>query len=104
MLTLEQIREDLKDIRYYYARKQIFDAAVQTVGIAEIIAKVERYNRAARAAPPRLFDLYISLYIKNNTQEGLAMEMGYTTEYIQIQNKKLVLFLQSKLAEGGVGK
>ena len=66
MLTLEQIREDLKDIRYYYARKQIFDAAVQTVGIAEIIAKVERYNRAARAAPPRLFDLWMARSRKRN--------------------------------------
>lgn len=101
MLTLEQIREDLKEIRYYYSRKNTFDAAIPTVGTAEILAKVERYNRAVRSAPPRLFDLYISLYVKDNTQEGLAMELGYTTEYIQIQNKKLVLFLQQKLTEGG---
>jgi hypothetical protein len=32
MLTLTKIREDLKEIRYYYARKEIFDKAFKDIG------------------------------------------------------------------------
>ena len=32
MLPLNKIREDLKEIRYYYARKEIFDAAIGGIG------------------------------------------------------------------------
>ena len=57
MLPLEQLREDLKEIRYYYARKDVFDSAVKTLGINEMLAKADKYNQAARTAPPTLLDL-----------------------------------------------
>ena len=31
-MTLEEIREDLKEVRYYYTRKQAFDEAGRAVG------------------------------------------------------------------------
>jgi hypothetical protein len=99
MLTLTKIREDLKDIRYYYARKEIFDKAFKEVTTNTILEKVQKYNEAVNTAPSRLFDLYVSLYVKNLTQESLAFDLGYTPEYIQKQNKKLLLFLQSKINE-----
>lgn len=99
MMTLAQIREDLKDVRYYYSRKSMFEEAVKTVGGNNVTEKVLKYNDAVRTAPPRLYDLYVSLYVKNFTQEGLSIELNYTPEYIQMQNKKLLLFLQSKLTD-----
>jgi hypothetical protein len=99
MLTLANIREDLKEIRYYYSRKELFDSAFKQVASNAVLEKVRKYNAAVNIAPPRLYDLYISLYIKNFTQESLAADLGYTTEYIQTRNKKLLLFLQSNLTE-----
>ena len=101
MLSLEQLREDLKEIRYYYARKEIFDSAVKTLGVNEMLAKADKYNRAARLAPPTLLDLYISLYLQNKTQVSLASDLGYSTEYVRTKHNELLEFLQAKLSEGG---
>ena len=99
MLSLKKIREDLREIRYYYSRKEMFDEAFRQVASNAVSEKVRRYNEAVKTAPPRLYDMYISLYVKNYTQEGLSIELGYTPEYIQMQNKKLLLFLQSRINE-----
>lgn len=100
MPTLSIIREDLKDIRYYYVRKKMFDeACVLTGKMNEIINKVNLYNETMQKASPRLFDLYYSLYIKNHTQESLSEELGYTPEYVQKLNKKLLTFLQKAMTK-----
>jgi hypothetical protein len=75
------------------------DAAFRFIGKNDIVKKVEQYSAAIQTAPPRLFDLFVSLYTRNLTQEALAAELGYTPEYIQMLNKQLLLFLQNKLSE-----
>ncbi len=100
MITLKEIREDLKNIRYYYLRKDMFDEAFASNRIGnEITDKVGRYNEAMRKASPKLFDLYYCLYIKNHTQESLSDKLGYTPEYVQMLNKELLKFLQSSIKE-----
>ncbi len=100
MIELSTIRKDLKEIRYYYVRKSLFDDAVKRTGfVNDIKDKVYRYNEVMRKASPRLYDIYYSLYIKNHTQESLSEELGYTPEYIQVLNKKLLKFLQSAIKE-----
>lgn len=98
MITLARIREDLREIRYYYIHKSEFDENVKIIGANEILKKAERYHTIMRSASPLLFNLYAGLYIRGNTQEGLAVELGYSSVYIQMQNKKLLLYLQSKLS------
>ena len=97
MVTLNAIREDLNNIRYYYARKKLFDEAFQSTGMNEIVEIVNKYNEYIKSAPPKLYDLYVSLYLKNHTQESLSDELGYTQEYIQMLNKRLLKFLQNKM-------
>ena len=94
-MTLNQIREDLKDIKYYYSRKIVFEEAFQSTGRSSVLDKVVEYNEIIRTAPARMYDLYVSLYIKNHTQESLSDELGYTPEYIQMLNKKLLKFIQN---------
>ena len=79
MVPLDKIRSDLKEIRYYYSRKAM--------------------NEAVKTAPPRLYDMYMMLYVKGYTQEALSAELNYTPVYIQMLNKQLLLFLQSKLTD-----
>ena len=62
MLTINQVREDLKEIRYYYSMQELFDSAANTVKPVAILNKVERYNAAIKAAPARLYILYVSLF------------------------------------------
>ena len=99
-MDLSVIREDLKDIRYYYSRKELFDkASAYRVGKSTIEDKVNKYNDAICSAPPRLYDLYISLYLQNHTQESLSEKLGYTFEYVSRLNTQLVRFFQKKLNE-----
>lgn len=98
-MTLATIREDLKDIRYYYMRKEVFDKAFSTTGENIIVKKVQAYNSAIKDASPKLYDLYVSLYIECHTQESLSDKLGYTPEYIQMLNKKLLKFLQNSVVE-----
>ena len=102
MLTLTDIRRDLREIRYYYARKDLFDESLRSVSANTIVEKARKYNEAVKTAKPILYDLYVSLYVKNCTQEGLAVELGYTPEYIQILHKQLLLFLQTHISDGGI--
>lgn len=98
MVGLNRIREDLREVRYYYTRKELFDETFKSISANVILEKVYRYNDAMRTAPLRLYDLYVCLYTKNYTQAALAIELDYTAEYIQMLHKKLLLFLQTKIA------
>ena len=99
MLPLAKIRADLKEIRYYYQRKEIFDTAIGGACFNNVLNKVRRYSLAMQSAPPRLYDVYVMLYVKCNTQETVAREWGYESEHIRRLNKQLLLFLQTKIVE-----
>ena len=95
MISPERVRRDLKDIRYYYARKAILDSVKGDVGINKVRSMVDRYNQIILNAPLYLFDLYICLYIKGYTQDKMAVELNVSSQYVQSQNKKLIAFLQT---------
>lgn len=103
MVKIKDIREDLNNIRYYYSRKKMLDEAFRSLGYNSIVKKVEVYNELIKEASPQLFDLYVSLYINNNTQEALSEAMCYTRETVNLLNKKLLLYFQERLSqmEGG---
>lgn len=97
MLTKVEVRNDLKEIRYYYAMKDLFDRSSQTVKPLAIVQKVDRYNTAMQNAPAKLYILYVSLYVNNNTQAVLAEEWQLTPDYMKELNNKLIEYLQSTL-------
>ena len=97
-MTLNQVRDDLKEIRYYYSMKELFDSAANTVKPVALLNKVARYNEAMKTAPGRLFVIYVSLYVQNNSQTALADDWGFAREYIQDLNQRLVEFLQEALS------
>lgn len=97
MRTLEEIREDLREIRYYYSRKEVFDGNAKSIGVSAVQKKTERYNAIALTAPPQLYDLYVGLYVEGRTQEAYSEELGYSTKHIQKQNKILLLYLQKNM-------
>ncbi len=96
-MTATQIREDLKNIRYFYIRKDMFEKTNFSVGKNKIADTIERYNNAICFASPRLYDVYVSLYIENNTQESLSDKLGYSLVYISKLNSQLIKFFQKQL-------
>ena len=95
-ITLSLIREDLKNIKYYYARKKVFDEAFESTGVNDIMETVNKYNNAIQSANPKLYDLYVSLYLQNHTQESLSDMLGYTPEYVYRLNRSLLKFFQKQ--------
>lgn len=99
MITLKQIRADLREIRFYYINKEKIDEAFQTTGRNEIMNLVEKYHKAMQTAPIKLYHLYVGLYIQGYTQEAYSITVNYTPEYIQWLHKQLLQFLQSNIEE-----
>ena len=98
-ITIKEIKKDLSDIRYYYSRKKALDEAFRNIGYNEVVKKAEIYNELIKHADPKLFDLYISLYINNHTQESLSEAMCYTRETVNLLNKRLLTYFQKKIIE-----
>lgn len=94
---MDTIRKELKEVRYYYANREMFDQAAKDVGENEIIKTVNRYNAAVQKAPVKLYALYIGLYVGNRTQEALAQDMNFSPDYIYRQHRKLLRFLQGEI-------
>jgi len=96
-MTVEQVRMDLKDIQYYYANKELFDLAAKTIGRHHVCEIADKYNEIIRKAPPRLYDLYVRLYLMNNTQEMVAEETNYATQTIALNCQNLTKYLFEEL-------
>ena len=92
-MTIQEIRSDLRAIRYYYSKQKEFDKAAETVGESKVVETVRRYNQAVTNAPPRLYKVYVELYVHNNTQEAVSFDWDCCVEYIRKLNKQLCLSL-----------
>ena len=66
MKTLERVREDLRDIRHYYSKIEDFEKISKVIGSPLALAMVESYNKKILNAPIRLYDLYVSLYLRRS--------------------------------------
>ena len=95
-MTIKEIREDLKEIRYYYGMSDIFKSGSKLIPPKAIVEKVEKYNAAVSLAPAKLYAVYVGLYVHNNTQTVLAEDWGYTDEYIKKLNNRLCEFLKNQ--------
>ena len=95
-MTLNELRQQLKTIRLYYMHKAKFDAAFETLP-HKVADLVNEYAAMIAEAPLDLYMIYCKLYVEGLTQEATAEDLNYSTEYIRQKNKKLLLFLQSKL-------
>lgn len=92
-MTLKQVRNDLKDIRYYYSMQKLFETASRSVAQNGVRKKVDRYTRAIKDAPVKLYALYIALYVENNSQAAVAEDWNLTPNYIKELNLKLCEYL-----------
>ena len=96
-MTIEQVRKDLKEIRYYYSKKNELDYALDTVENSAIQSLLEKYNKVMRLAGIRLYSVYVSLYIQNQTQSSMAASENLCPGYVKQLNRNLIKFLAENL-------
>ena len=95
MKSLEEIRADLRFIREYYKLKRTMKRPFEVTDHGDYKSLIARYDTLAKAAPKRQAQVYEGLYLQGKTQKALAQEWEVTEKYIQILNKRRLLFLQS---------
>lgn len=81
MVERDQIRRELRDIRYYYSKKNMFDAAFKETGGNNITELVEKYNLSIKEASPQLYDIYISLYMKGEIRKRARQKKCYILRF-----------------------
>lgn len=96
MLSIQQIRADLKEIRYYYSKQKEFDGFSALLKNT-IFQKVQVYNAAISKAPIRLFELYVVLYMQNNSLAALAYDWDLSNDYVKDLNRQLCQYLQANI-------
>ena len=101
MKTINIVREELSDIRHYYANIKDFERVSKEIGNPNALEMVETYNRVVKKAPIKLFNLYVCLYIDNNSQETVSIDWGYSVGYIKKLNKKLYDFFVEEFNKEG---
>lgn len=100
MIEKKEVRKNLRSIKYYFARKSSLDNAFKDIVENDIASLTESYNKILKKAPAVLFDIYVSLYLKNYTQEALADRTCYSRSYIYKLNTQLIDFITEKLNKG----
>ncbi|MBQ7340510.1 MAG: hypothetical protein IJW43_06635 [Clostridia bacterium] len=93
MKSIQEIKEDLKMIRYYYSKEKEFEAASKVTGKSNLTLLIEKYNQAVRNAPIRLYEVYVSLYVHNNTQLVLSFDLDCSPDYVRKLNNKCNIHL-----------
>ena len=98
-MTIQEIKDELQEVKYYYGHKAMFDRALSTVSKNKVLEKVARYNDLVREAPAQIFGLYVAIYTENNTQLAVALDWGLSEGYIKNLNRKLCEYLLEKINE-----
>ena len=96
-MTAEQVREDLRKIRYYYSKKTELDTALDIVPNQPISILVDKYNKAIKMADIRLYATYVKLYVKNETQMCYAIEDNISLSYVKLLSKLLIEYFVENL-------
>lgn len=50
-----------------------------------------------------MYVLYVNLYVCNNSQETLAVDWGYTANYVKDMNNQLIAYFMEKFRSEKVG-
>ena len=99
MCIEEVVRNDLSEIKYYHTRKSKLDAYMEDNLPSSVVELVKLYAETIRKAPIRLYHVYVGLYVKGWTLDGVANEMEYTIGYVQNLSTKLIQFLQENIVK-----
>lgn len=94
MKTIETIKKELKQVKYYYQMYDLFANRPGTRIIPPdyVIQMVNDYGHRIFGASIRLRMAYDHLFLLGKTQKEYAKECGVTEKYIQILNRRIVNF------------
>ena len=96
MKTKAQVKEELRQLKYYFLRKDAFAYSTEHIIKNQIVDLAEQYNELVVDAPADLYDAYIMLYTSGYSQMEMAEEIEASPEYVSRLNTRLITFLTKK--------
>lgn len=98
MLALKEIKANLRDIKNYYRDKENIDKFSKEIGTSSVVDIANKYNVCICKAPLRLYQLYISLYVKSQSSlYEFSLKEGYSEGYVQKLHSSLLHYFQENL-------
>ena len=58
-ITVEEVKQDLKDIKHFYAHEELFKKALKSENVKKLVLKVTIYKEIMVSAPFELFMIYL---------------------------------------------
>ena len=99
MKTVDDVRKELREVKEYYVNIQNLERASNIIGTPTALKLVEKYNRLIKNAPVKLINLYICLYLDNNSQETVSFDWNCSLGYIKTLNRRLYEFYVKEFAK-----
>ncbi len=100
MIEIETIRKNLQDVKTYYTITEMYAREYPRSKIIfseKLMEVVKQYDKIMDKAPTRIRLAYINLYHCFKKQKTYAQECDVTEKYIQILNKRIILYLFNSL-------
>lgn len=96
-MTIDQVREELKDVKVFYSRRDFIDNFVNNNVIARIKENVQKYDTLILCAPEKLFNVYVALYREGYSQFSYSIQRSCTERYVQILHKELLEYFLNQI-------
>ena len=99
-MNLEELRKKMKKLKEYYYAYNLF---AKECGFVRIVTTKEFddffawINETIKGAPKLLQITYENLYVLAKTQKAYADERNVSEKYIQILNKRIIVYLFNSL-------
>lgn len=94
-MTIEQVREELKDVKLYYSRRAFFDKAKTDDFVQRIKSNVEKYDRLILEVPTTYFKIFNLIYHEGKTQFQVSLELSYSKRNVEMLHSALIEFFVS---------
>lgn len=92
-MTVAQVKKELKEVRYYYKMKHVFDRNSKEIYPRNIMWLIKKYVTAMEEiTDTKMYIIFTELYVNDTTQTDLADAWGVTRDYIKQMNKELTDF------------
>mgnify|MGYP005771319671 CR=1 FL=1 len=91
-MTIEAVKSDLKEVKFYYAHREIYARALAE-SKNQIVKLVGVYEDYMEKAPAELFALYHCLIIEGKSRNQVIDEWHISLTHLKMLYSRLCLYL-----------
>lgn len=82
-MTKNEIKQELKELKYYYWMKSTIDRNTKVVPPEHILNVVDRYTNLMKNAESQVYGIFVQVYVENATLTAIATTEGIVLLLLQ---------------------